>query len=157
MGLYFNLLTSSVAPLAFFSLHAALQDNARKLLSEYVPLKQDVNRMRTDLLDLEKLPEISDEERDRLKTAECWRRTSPWWNRGLIPHESRTNRPRCRRCCNCPHPSPTPSSPWPDSTPPSSGPGGSENQDSRATTRSRRCRTLPRSAQTSATSSNPRP
>merc|ERR1711963_243787 len=45
------------------------QDNARKLLSEYVPLKQDVNRMRTDLLDLEKLPEISDEERDRLKTA----------------------------------------------------------------------------------------
>ena len=69
MGLYFNLLTSSVAPLAFFSLHAALQDNARKLLSEYVPLKQDVNRMRTDLLNLEKLPEISDEERDRLKTA----------------------------------------------------------------------------------------
>ena len=65
MGLYFNLLTSSVAPLAFFSLHAALQDNARKLLSEYVPLKQDVNRMWTDLLDLEKLPEISDEERDR--------------------------------------------------------------------------------------------
>ena len=63
MGLYFNLLTSSVAPLAFFSLHAALQDNARKLLSEYVPLKQDVNRMRTDLLDLEKLPEITDEER----------------------------------------------------------------------------------------------
>jgi len=45
------------------------QDNARKLLSEYVPLKQDVNRMRTDLLDLDKLPEISDEERDRLKTA----------------------------------------------------------------------------------------
>lgn len=47
----------------------AAQDNARKLLSEYVPLKQDVNRMRTDLLDLEKLPEISDEEKDRLKTA----------------------------------------------------------------------------------------
>jgi len=45
------------------------QDNARKLLAEYVPLKQDVNRMRTDLLDLEKLPEISDEEKDRLKTA----------------------------------------------------------------------------------------
>jgi len=45
------------------------QENARKLLSEYVPLKQDVNRMRTDLLDLEKLPEISDEEKDRLKSA----------------------------------------------------------------------------------------
>jgi len=45
------------------------QESARKLLSEYVPLKQDINRMRTDLLDLEKLPEISEEERDRFKTA----------------------------------------------------------------------------------------
>ena len=44
-----------------------IQESARKLLSEYVPLKQDINRMRTDLLELEKLPEISDEERDRLK------------------------------------------------------------------------------------------
>ena len=38
-------------------------------MSEYVPLKQDINRMRTDILDLEKLPEISEEEKDRLKTA----------------------------------------------------------------------------------------
>merc|ERR1712079_137724 len=45
------------------------QESARKLLSEYVPLKQDINRMRTDLLELEKLPEISEEERDRLKSA----------------------------------------------------------------------------------------
>jgi len=45
------------------------QDSARKLLSEYVPLKQDVNRMRTELLELEKLPEISDEEKDRLKSV----------------------------------------------------------------------------------------
>jgi len=45
------------------------QESARKLLAEYVPLKQDVNRMRTDLLDLEKLPDISDDEKDRLKSA----------------------------------------------------------------------------------------
>ena len=38
-------------------------------MSEYVPLKQDINRMRTELLDLEKLPEISDDEKERFKTA----------------------------------------------------------------------------------------
>lgn len=42
------------------------QDSARKLLSEYIPLKQDVNRMRTDLLDLEKLPDLPDDDKDRL-------------------------------------------------------------------------------------------
>eukprot|EP00088_Acartia_fossae_P010121 TRINITY_DN14983_c0_g2_i1.p1 TRINITY_DN14983_c0_g2~~TRINITY_DN14983_c0_g2_i1.p1 ORF type:complete len:231 (-),score=73.53 TRINITY_DN14983_c0_g2_i1:87-686(-) len=45
------------------------QDSARKLLSEYVPLVQDVNRMRVELLDLDKLPDIPDEEKDRLRTA----------------------------------------------------------------------------------------
>ena len=50
-------------------IYFTFQDSARKLLSEYVPLKQDINRMRTDILDLEKLPEISEEEKDRLKTA----------------------------------------------------------------------------------------
>ena len=34
-----------------------------------MPLKQDVNRLRTDILDLAKLPEISDEEKERLKAA----------------------------------------------------------------------------------------
>jgi len=48
---------------------SAAQENARKLLQEYVPLKQDVNRLRTDILDLAKLPEISDEEKERLKAA----------------------------------------------------------------------------------------
>jgi hypothetical protein len=47
----------------------SMQENARKLLSDYVPLKQDINRMRTDLLDLDKLPDISDEDKDRLKAA----------------------------------------------------------------------------------------
>ena len=54
---------------SFLCKHFPFQESARKLLSEYVPLKQDINRMRTDILDLEKLPEISEEERDRLKTA----------------------------------------------------------------------------------------
>ena len=38
-------------------------------MSDYVPLSQDVNRMRTDLLDLEKLPDIPEDEKDRLKSA----------------------------------------------------------------------------------------
>ena len=53
----------------FLCKYFPFQESARKLLSEYVPLKQDINRMRTDILDLEKLPEISEDERDRLKTA----------------------------------------------------------------------------------------
>ena len=44
-------------------------ENARKLVSEYVPLKQDVSHMQTDLLYLEKVPEISDEKKDKLKSA----------------------------------------------------------------------------------------
>merc|ERR1712183_59803 len=45
------------------------QDNARKLLSDYVPLVQDVNRMRIEPLDLEKLPDIPDQDKERLRTA----------------------------------------------------------------------------------------
>jgi len=58
------------------------QDSARKQLSDYVPLVQDVNRMRTDLLDLDKLPDIPDEEKDRLKSAGVLDKdksfTDPW-------------------------------------------------------------------------------
>ena len=34
-----------------------------------MPLKHEINRLRTDLLDLDRLPDIADEDRDRLKAA----------------------------------------------------------------------------------------
>ena len=43
-------------------------DSARRILEDYVPLKHDVDLMRTELLGLEKLPELPTEERERLST-----------------------------------------------------------------------------------------
>ena len=40
--------------------------SARRILEDYTPLKHNVNLMRTELLGLEKLPELPQEDRDRL-------------------------------------------------------------------------------------------
>lgn len=44
-------------------------DTSRRILEDYAPLKHDVDLMRTELLGLEKLPEISPEEKNRLNSA----------------------------------------------------------------------------------------
>lgn len=41
-------------------------ESARRLLDDYLPLKHDVDMMRTELLGLEKLPELPNEEKERL-------------------------------------------------------------------------------------------
>ena len=41
-------------------------ESARRILDDYGPLKHDVDLMRTELLGLEKLPEIQQEDRERL-------------------------------------------------------------------------------------------
>ena len=44
-------------------------ESARRILEDYGPLKHDVDLMRTELLGLEKLPEIQQDERERLGAA----------------------------------------------------------------------------------------
>ncbi len=41
-------------------------ETARRILEDYVPLKHDVDLMRTELLGLEKLPDLPQEEKERL-------------------------------------------------------------------------------------------
>ena len=41
-------------------------ESARRILEDYAPLKHDVDLMRTELLGLEKLPELPQEDKDRL-------------------------------------------------------------------------------------------
>jgi len=41
-------------------------DSARRLVDDYRPLKHEVDLMRTELLGLEKLPELANEEKERL-------------------------------------------------------------------------------------------
>ncbi len=41
-------------------------DTARRVLEDYTPLKHDVDLMRVELLGLEKLPELPQEDRERL-------------------------------------------------------------------------------------------
>ena len=41
-------------------------ENARRLVDDYRPLKHEVDLMRTELLGLEKLPELANEEKERL-------------------------------------------------------------------------------------------
>ena len=41
-------------------------ESARRILNDYGPLKQDVDLMRTEFLGLEKLPDISQEDKERL-------------------------------------------------------------------------------------------
>ena len=43
-------------------------DSARRILDEYGPLKHDIDLMRTDLLGLEKLPELPKEEREKMSS-----------------------------------------------------------------------------------------
>lgn len=43
-------------------------ESARRIVDDYRPLKHEVDLMRTDLLGLEKLPELANEEKDRLST-----------------------------------------------------------------------------------------
>merc|ERR1712062_920634 len=43
-------------------------DSARRLVEDYRPLKHEVDLMRTELLGLEKLPELANEEKERLST-----------------------------------------------------------------------------------------
>ena len=42
------------------------QESARRLLEEYRPLKHDVDLMRTELLGLEKLPELPQGDKERM-------------------------------------------------------------------------------------------
>ena len=42
------------------------QDSARRLLEEYRPLKHDVDLMRTELLGLEKLPDLPQSDKERM-------------------------------------------------------------------------------------------
>ena len=42
------------------------QSSARALLDEYRPLKHDVDLMRTELLGLEKLPELPQSDKERM-------------------------------------------------------------------------------------------
>lgn len=42
------------------------QDSARKMIEEFRPLKQEVDLMRTELLGLEKLPDLSGEEKEKI-------------------------------------------------------------------------------------------
>ena len=42
------------------------QDSARRLLEEYRPLKHDVDLMRTELLGLEKLPDLPQGDKERM-------------------------------------------------------------------------------------------
>ena len=44
----------------------AAQDSARRLLEEYRPLKHDVDLMRTELLGIEKLPDIPQSDKERM-------------------------------------------------------------------------------------------
>lgn len=43
-------------------------ESARRIVDDYRPLKHEVDLMRTDLLGLEKLPELANEEKDRLSS-----------------------------------------------------------------------------------------
>lgn len=44
-------------------------ENARRIIEDYAPLKHDVDLMRTELLGLEKLPELSPADKERLGAA----------------------------------------------------------------------------------------
>jgi len=55
-------------------------DSARRLAEDYRPLKQEVDLMRTELLGLERLPELPNEEKEKLtslgileKRNQCWK------------------------------------------------------------------------------------
>ena len=67
----------------------AAQENARKLLNDYIPLKQDVNRMRTELLDLDKLPDLPDDDKDRLIAAGILDKTKSLTDPWPVPPASR--------------------------------------------------------------------
>jgi hypothetical protein len=41
-------------------------ESARRAFEDYTPLKHDVDLMRTELLGLEKLPELPEEEKEKL-------------------------------------------------------------------------------------------
>ena len=43
-------------------------ESARRIVDDYRPLKHEVDLMRTELLGLEKLPELANEEKERLST-----------------------------------------------------------------------------------------
>ena len=44
-------------------------DSARRIAEDYRPLKHEVDLMRTELLGLEKLPELANDEKERLSTV----------------------------------------------------------------------------------------
>jgi hypothetical protein len=43
-------------------------ESARRVIEDYRPLKHEVDLMRTELLGLEKLPELANDEKERLGT-----------------------------------------------------------------------------------------
>ena len=52
-------------------------DNARRIVEDYRPLKHEVDLMRTELLGLEKLPELANEEKDKLTTLGILEKPKP--------------------------------------------------------------------------------
>ncbi len=52
-------------------------DSARRLAEDYRPLKHEVDLMRTELLGLEKLPELANEEKDRLSALGILEKPKP--------------------------------------------------------------------------------
>ena len=47
----------------------AAAENARRIIDDYAPLKHDVDLMRTELLGLEKLPDLPQTDKERLGAA----------------------------------------------------------------------------------------
>ena len=52
-------------------------ESARRLAEDYRPLKQDVDLMRTELLGLERLPELSNEEKEKLSALGILEKPKP--------------------------------------------------------------------------------
>ena len=52
-------------------------ESARRLAEDYRPLKQEVDLMRTELLGLERLPELANEEKEKLSALGILEKPKP--------------------------------------------------------------------------------